>query len=161
MDCCVELWPVSPSPGASAYSLSVPPGPRLRAASRSSARPAARSACSSSGCLSNGLRSAPCDAGKRQQGRSVFKSSVTSGREGRSVGWSHLPMIFQVSDLLPQLFEASQCLGLPQLHCNQLLLQTGHISVIGQRWVPLRKQDYRLVMTAETPPLRTFPFFSV
>lgn len=43
---------------------------------------------------------------------------------------AYLPVIFQVSDLLPQLFEASQSLSLSQLGCNQLLLQTCHVGVI-------------------------------
>lgn len=55
---------------------------------------------------------------------------------------AYLPVIFQISDLLPQLFEASQSLSLSQLRCNQLLLQTRHIGVIWQWWVPLRKRDY-------------------
>lgn len=43
---------------------------------------------------------------------------------------AHLPVILQVSDLLSQLFQASQSLRLSQLHPNQLLLKTGHIGVI-------------------------------
>lgn len=43
---------------------------------------------------------------------------------------AHLPVLFQVSDLLPQLFQAGQSFRLSQLHPNQLLLKTRHIGVI-------------------------------
>lgn len=43
---------------------------------------------------------------------------------------AHLPVLFQVSDLLPQLFEAGQSLRLSQLHTYQLLLKTRHVGVI-------------------------------
>lgn len=43
---------------------------------------------------------------------------------------AYLPVLFQVSDLLPQLFEAGQSLRLSQLHPYQLLLKTRHVGVI-------------------------------
>lgn len=67
-----ELWPVSPSPASSAVSLAALPGPRPHAASRSSARPAARSTCSSWGCPSSDQRCVPSDANKREYSQSTF-----------------------------------------------------------------------------------------
>lgn len=58
--------PVSPSPATSASSLAAPPGPRPHAASRSSTRPAAHSACSSWGCPSSDQRCEPSDANKER-----------------------------------------------------------------------------------------------
>lgn len=74
---CIQQWinplkkadgvrPVSPSPASSASSLAAPPGPRPHAASRSSTRPAAHSACSSWGCPSSDQRCEPSDANKER-----------------------------------------------------------------------------------------------
>lgn len=41
-----------------------------------------------------------------------------------------LPVVLQVADLLPQLFQAGQRLCFPQLHPDQLLLKTGHVGVV-------------------------------
>lgn len=137
-----ELWPVSPSPASSAVFLAALPGPRPRAASRSSARPAARSTCSSWGCPSSDQRCAPSDANKREYSQSTFHHVLHFEKKERKesptkikclskshVG-AHLPVLFQVSDLLPQLFQAGQSFRLSQLHPNQLLLKTRHIGVI-------------------------------
>lgn len=61
-----ELWPVSPSLPTSVLSLAGLPGPRLRAASHSSARPAARSMYSSCGCLSSAQQCGPSGAEERE-----------------------------------------------------------------------------------------------
>lgn len=72
---CGELWPASPTPASSAVSLAALPGPRPLEASRSSARPAARSTCSSWGCLSSDQWCAPSDANKG--GNTVSNLCVT------------------------------------------------------------------------------------
>lgn len=58
--------PASPSPASSALSLAAPPVPRPHAASRSSTRPAAHSACSSWGCPSSDQQCEPSDANKER-----------------------------------------------------------------------------------------------
>lgn len=70
------VGPASPSPASSASSLAAPPGPRLRAASRSSARPAARSACSSWSCPSSGQQCELSDA-KMKKKKKERKMSAT------------------------------------------------------------------------------------
>lgn len=130
--------PASPSPASYASSLAAPPGPRLRAASRSSARPAARSACSSWSCPSSGQQ---CELGdakmKKKKERKKkcrppcrhFLEKKSKAEFGAEFG-ADLPVVLQVVDLLPQLFQAGQGLCFSQLHPDQLLLKTGHVGVV-------------------------------
>lgn len=126
--------PASPSPASYASSLAAPPGPRLRAASRSSARPAARSACSSWSCPSSGQQCELSDA-KMKKKRKKEKMSATLStlfleKKSKAEFGADLPVVLQVADLLPQLFQAGQGLCFPQLHPDQLLLKTGHVGVV-------------------------------
>ncbi len=155
LESCCDLWPASPAPASSAVSLAALPGPRPHAASRSSAHHAAHSGYSSWGCPSSDQRCVPSDAEERCYSQSTFpslkwrdwpfpflfhrhstlKKGLTKGNVYLNcpVCWNvgaHLPVLFQVSDLLSQLFQASQSLRLSQLHPYQLLLKTRHIGVI-------------------------------
>lgn len=141
-------WPASPAPASSAVSPSARPEPRPLAASHSSARPAARSACSSSGCPSSGQQCGPGGAEERSSPSNFHLFSFRFHRNDcfgptqipvHEWPVAHLPVLLQVSDLLPQLFESGHSLGLPQLHPDQLLLEPRHIGVIRERRVPLRK----------------------
>lgn len=67
-----DVWPASPAPASSAASPSALPAPRPHVASRSSARPAARTAYSSWGRPSSDQRCVPCDAGQRHYAPSHF-----------------------------------------------------------------------------------------
>lgn len=55
-----------------------------------------------------------------------------------------LPVVLQVADLLPQLLQAGQSLRFPQLHPDQLLLETGHVGVVWERGVPLGRNQGRM-----------------
>lgn len=124
---------MSPSPASFAASLEAQPGPQPRAASHSSAHPAARSGYSSWGCPSSDQRYVPSGAeGEALQSlvQHVLHLSHTDDVFEYGCVGAHLPVLFQVSDLLPQLLQARQSLRLSQLHPYQLFLKTRHVGVI-------------------------------